>query len=657
MRLIFSILLLFVSFTINAQDILKDMQNYKSYVLPNGMKILVVQTKQFQYLNYRISIDYYPQFDLYPSIMEFWAAYNGFELNGKTELYANKVSDTNAIDSMFFFFNDYYFHYKVDESKFLATKKLLFKKYRNIGNTDQENWLVAKKFCFGKKSIYAQSLDTSMLDYFTVSEFQSIYSSNILPQYITIAVVGDISPDTVFKYAVKNFSTLKQESKPLVTFPETNNLNSTRISFVDDTTNSYFSLSFPVDFFYTNDDYWQKAVVFDVLKQRLKKDLSPYVSDIKVETPTLPYGSYFKISAKYDKTKLYDAIFQISLTMSEFVSKPPTDYETQLAREFLRKEFDKTLKNPYQIAEYITILHNYKLDNSYFFNVKWILNRISSGDAKRIVDEYIKEKKWAIVISGTKNDLICQLYKLASIYGVDFYDNQLHKYKIISKGFDCNYIFNAYLKSCGITNKLSNVSIKYTMKYFLDTVYTGDAVEYFKKPGYFYFKSRFFIDNDTVLQIKQIFDTHTFYQADALGEHSTTDDSAFFNLIWGNYMFQEKYYDDFNYHYEFVCDTALLKRNTFKIKVTTPYNVYFYNYYNFDRKEKDKTEILSLKNGKQDTLSIIYYTNYRYVDKNSKIKLPYTIEELRKGLSIDMTLKDADFKKKIPKSIFAIPKK
>ena len=656
MKFYFSILFIFLNFTVFAQNILKDLQNYKTYQLPNGMTILAVQTKEYKYLNYRITINFNPQYDAYPSIMEFWAAYNGFEQNGKTQIFANKVSDTNAIDSMFIFFFENIFTYKPNNLLFQTTKEVLKRRYATFDINENENWLVAQKFCFGKKSIYARSLDTLMLDYYSQMEFEDVYKNTIVPQNITIAVVGDVNPDTVFKYAVKNFSTIKQETKPLAFLPESATLPKTRLSLYEDTTNSYFSISYPLNFFYTDNDFWEKAVAFEVFRQRIEKDMSAFSDDVTFETPILHNGSYFRLSLKYSPEGLYDQIFQSTLTMNEFLTEKPSNFEVQDAKNKIIKQFEKSLKNPYKIAEYLTIINQYKIDRSYFYNVKWTINKIQVYDVKKAINENIKPNNAAIVISGPQEKLICQMYKLASLYSVDFIDKELHKYKIIPFGFDCDYIFNSYLSSCGLNNEIPHYTMEYGLKYFLDTVYTGSAIQYFKTPNLYYYKSLFYIDNDTLMELLQIFNGKKFYQKDAVGEFTSKDDSIYFPLIWDNYLFQEKLFAAFGYDYEFVCDTALLKKNIFKIKITTPYNVYFYNYYNFDRKEKYRTEIIRLKGNVEDTLSVIFYTNYRMIDKKSGIKLPYTIEEHRKGVVLDMSLKSVNMKAKLDKHQFDIPK-
>ena len=644
-----------LNISVFSQSVLTDLENYSQQTLPNGMKIVVVQTKAFKYIQFRVVIDFHPGLVANPAVVELWANYNDFEKNGSCQLFTNKVSQNNAIDSIFFFFRSNYFSDTLNNSRFARTKQLIKRNIETRKHTIEANRQIARKFIFGKKSIYAQNFTGDDIENLTVFDYKNLYKTMVIPSAISIAVVGDVAPDTVFKYANKIFSDIPKITQPLLKYPDVRYLPPTRINFVDDSLNKFFTTGQGIKFYYTDKNFWTKQVLFNILKSKVTEGL-PEVQSLEISAKPVRYGAYVAISASYKPDDIYDEIVQSVELFRDLIIYPVDEKSLANAKTTLVSDFQKSLKNPFKIAEYAYILANDGLSKNYFTDAENKINSITSQDIMQTAKEILYPDNLSITISGSYKKMICKMYSLANQYSVYFYDGKLYKYKIIPQGFGCDYIFNTYLQNCGITNKLKYLHLTYNTTYYADTIYLGRSEEFYRNPDKFFYVSRIYLPDDTLLQIKQIFNADKYYQKDATGEYRSDSLQLFAPLLWGRYLFIEKYYDKIGYEYEFFCDTNLIQKNIFKVKITTPYNLYFYDYYNFDRKEKDRTEIVRYDNGKADTVSTIFYTNYREVSRGSNVKLPYTIQEHRKGLSIDMSLEKADVNKRIKKSKFIIPK-
>ena len=70
-----------LNISVFSQSVLTDLENYSQQTLPNGMKIVVVQTKAFKYIQFRVVIDFHPGLVANPAAVELWANYNDFEKN------------------------------------------------------------------------------------------------------------------------------------------------------------------------------------------------------------------------------------------------------------------------------------------------------------------------------------------------------------------------------------------------------------------------------------------------------------------------------------------------------------------------------------------------------------------------------------------------
>ena len=128
-----------------------------------------------------------------------------------------------------------------------------------------------------------------------------------------------------------------------------------------------------------------------------------------------------------------------------------------------------------------------------------------------------------------------------------------------------------------------------------DTVYNLQGIIYKKSPYYYYYKTELVIGTDTLLHQLKVANDEVWLDSTSIGSVYYEEEN-FWAKVYQAYIFPELYYEKLNYTTEMICDTSLIKNNIFKIKVTTPYNVYFYDYYNINTKEKIKTETVIIKN-------------------------------------------------------------
>ncbi len=665
---------IFLALTVNAQQILTDLSNYKATVLDNGLTVITVKTSQFDYVNYRLVFDYNPADEKQPGAVDFLIAYLGLSRLSPTQFYTTKVSDTNAVDSMFRFIKHNIFEPVFETKKIEFTKKTLKQHIENQHNTLTEHEHLSDKFCFGFNSIYSQYPDIYDINNLSGRTLQSLYVNIIRPKSAYVIAVGNVEHDTIVKYAKQNFNSWSGSTNT-TPIPQPNNNLQTKIYFKNNTTKTFVSISYPTTFNYNEQYFFEKIILSNIFEKRLDENSLTYCKSINYTINPVPFGQKFYVSMETSPDMVYDAIISATGTIRDMVIYPVNAEKFTKAKADLSKKFTNSLVNPYNIAQYAYIEYKYNLPTDFFQNYIKNINAIKINDLQPVAKKFFKPDNAAIFIQGNYDELICPLYRLAKFYRVDFFDADFRKYKIIPQGFDCRYIIADYLKFCNAGDKIRNLTIKFSVQYNADTIYNVKGIIYKKTPNFYYYKTELILSEDTLLQRLQIANNEVWLDSTALGAKYYKEDE-FWIRIYQAYIFPEMYYKEIGYTPELVCDTALMKQNKFKFKITTPYNFYIYDYYDFNLKQKYRTETIIPRGSKEDTVQIVEYSDYKSIKygkiahntldstlmakdlygKTSDIKMPFTITQQINGFQMIMKIDEIDDSKKINKKIFEFEK-
>lgn len=653
MKLLFFIVFFFTTLISQAQIIQKDLADFKKLILPNGLTIITVNTKQFEYLSYKIIFDYNPEEEPSRNSVQFLAEYLNLNQNGKTQLYTTKVSDTNAIDSMFRFIKNLYFEPTFDyellsQKKKIIRQRLLFQKETFLGHRVMSNY-----FCFGKNNIYSNHLESKDLDAINSQTLQSLYINNIKPSKTTIIVVGQISADSVQKYAENNFSHWR-DNQYSSDFQQVNEVNETIIHFQDDTSNYKFSLSYPIDYFYTEKDFFIKTLLFQLFENKISNKLNSKIKNLILEYKPEPFANNLFLYFEAEPKNLELNTITIVTLMRDMLINIPSEAEMNEAKKTVISNFNNSLKNPYNIAQYAYLLNKYALSYDYFAAYANNIQNINPTQLAEVAKTIFKPDNASIFVQGQTNSLICQLHFLAKYFKVEFYDKYLYKYKIINKGFDSQYIIDDFIKTGNISKEIKNLTIKFSVQYLADTIYNSKGIIYKKYPDFYYYKNQLIINNDTLLQKLEIANKKHWLQQSAINYFLFKNEDDFWNTIYKTSIFPELFYDKLKYTHKIICDSALIKKNIFKIKVTTPDDFIIYNYYDLSTKEKTRTEKIKINNDNTDTLEVIEFFDYKKISDKSNIKIPFTIHEKTNGFKINIKIDAINDKTKLKKSLFYI---
>lgn len=653
-RSIITFIIIFASFSIKSQSLLDDLSNYKSTTLSNGITIITVQTQIDTFVNYRFITDFNPKINKqYPGAINIITRYLNFYKNGEDQIFKNLVTNKDAVDSAFIFIRNSIVTPNLSSTQIEKAKKLEIQRAKMLKNSFYEHNIISRRFCFGKNNAYSQFFtqdDFDLVSLFTVSETMK---EVFIPDNFFIIVVADIAHDTIVKYALKNFgnwhntSQLAKSEYNFAPPPES------IVNFRQTNTKTYFSANYPTKNFYSDDDFYVKQVSTQIFSDIINDKLNVYQQSIKLDYLPKKNDARFSINGEINGPDLYNISITISTSMRNMLLSSPNNNQINKAKLQRITDFNKSLKNPFKIAEYAYLNYKYNLSKFFFKNYVSNINKVTQTDLKSIAPEIYYPDNMNYFIQGKYENIICALYAMAEFSKVEFFDEHFRKYKIIPRGFSAYYIINDYLDACKVNTTIKNLTIKFHTEYMADTIYNVKGIIYKKYPSFYYFKSQLFVEQDSFLQQLQIANEEAWLDSSALGATYYTKSDEFWAKIYQAYIFPELYYAKLNYLAGIVCDTCLLNKDIFKIKVTTNRpNVYFYDYYDINSKQKLRTETVILNGLKEDTLIVVEYSNYQQISRSSELIMPFSITQKIKNMEFVMQIDTIDDKTRLKKKFF-----
>ncbi len=648
------IFFLSICFSSYSQEVLKDLSDYKKTVLSNGLSIITVKTDDFDYINFKFIIDFHSNSDREnPGAIEILSHLTGFEKTYKTQISKNLVCENDAIDSLMNFMRLNLLYTDLSKENVEKSRDYLISIIKNEKNSRTELWHESRYYSFGDFSdwaVFPDENEMSYIDEFIVSE---IHKKIIKANHSYIIAVGNIEHDTIVKYATRHFALWTFDDVTKQIFTLSNFIGETQVFYNDRKTSPQVAISRPVKHFYDEENFMAVEIAAKVFENKITEILPKYnyAENIEFSITPRPLITDFYLAFDTKPNDLSQAVFQSIQSIRDMVIYGTSKAEINNAKSDIVNSFFNTLQNPYNIAQYAYITDRYELSKSYFETYAQNINKIPASEINNISSEVFKPDNLSIYVRGNYQELICQLYSIAKIFKVNFYDKDKNLYKIIRKNFDSDYIINDYLNACNAATKLKNLTIKFDAVYNADTIYNVEGIIYKKYPDLYYYKTQLIIDEDTLLQNLQIANEEVWLDSSALGAEFYTSE-VFWTKIYQAYIFPELFYTKLNYEPEIICDTALMKKNIFVLKINTPFNFYYLDYYDLNFKEKIKTETYFKIDGKFTTVQIVEYSNYKKISKKSDIKIPFTIKQIYEDIIFTIQIREIDDKSKINKKIF-----
>ena len=462
----------------------------QTFVLENGMKVLVVENHKLPRVSFNLTLDNAPftegnkkgvdeltssligngskktTKEAFNEEIDFYGANINFSSQGASasslSKYSGRVLELLAEGALQPNFTQSEFD--KEKAKLLEGLKADEKSVPAIAGR------VVDVLAFGKNHPSGEYISEETLKNVTLEDVQTNYSTYFVPENAYLVIIGDIKFKDTKKAVEKLFGAWKKQAAPKNTYPNPENVSKLQIDFVDvpNAVQSEISLVNTVNLKMSDPDFFPAVIA----NQILGGDFNSYLNMNLRERHAWTYGASSNIgSGKYvTKFKASSAV-RNSVTDSavvEFVKEIKRIRTEKVSEDVLKNvkagyigRFVMQVEKPQTVARYALNIETEKLPADFYEKYIQTINNVSADDIYRVANKYFLIDNLRIVIAGKGSEVIAGLEKLKiPIFYFDKYGNPTEKpssKKEAPAGITAKTVFDNYIKAIGGEKAVSAV--------------------------------------------------------------------------------------------------------------------------------------------------------------------------------------------------------
>lgn len=419
----------------------------KTFVLPNGLTVLVVENNKLPRVNVTLSMDEPPYYEgdiVGASSMMINQLGKGtktiskddfnkkIDYLGATLLFTSNGTIVNSLSKYFpqvlslmadAVINPNFNAKELqdDKERTLEAMKLDEKSAKSIANK------VNTALIYGKNTSRGEFETEESIKKITLEDIQNVYKKHFAPDNAYMVIVGDVKFNTIKSMVTKAFSGWKKSNTKFAALEPVANVATTEINVVDvpSAVQSIVNVG-DVHTLKMNDANYFPAIIANYIlgggaEARLFMNLR--------EKNGFTYGAYSDISAnKYSPRFVANASVRNEVTdkaVKEFMNeisnisnvKPE---ELANAKAKMKGEFIMALEKPEIIAKFALTRKLNNLPEDFYNNYLKSIDKVTAADVTKAVNATIFPKQSRIFIAGKASDIADGLEKLG--YPVKYYD-------------------------------------------------------------------------------------------------------------------------------------------------------------------------------------------------------------------------------------------
>ena len=491
---------LFLTLTMQAQDRKQpkpgpaptiNIKKPISFVLPNGLKVLVVEDHKLPRVSYNLSMDNAP--------------YAEGNKKGVADLTSNligngtqKTSKNTFNEEIDFLGANINFHssgaYANGLSKYskrilelmaegaLSTKitqeELDKEKDKLIENLKTEEKSVAavagrveNVLVYGKSNPNGEYLSEQTIKNVTLADVQSNYATYFVPERAYLVIIGDVKYKEIKKSVEDLFGSWKKAKAPQQTYTEPKNVNQTQIDFIDmpNAVQSEISVVNTVNLKLSDPDYFPVIVANQVLGGDFNSYLNMNLREAhgwtygaRSSVGTNKYGvSKFKANSQVRNAVTDSAVVEFLKEIKRIRSEKVTDEALNNVKSGYVGKFVMQVEKPQTVARYALNIETEALPADFYENYIKNIQAVTADDVMRVMKKYVLENNLRIIITGKGSEVIPGLEKLKiPMFYYDKYGNPIDKpvtKKEIPAGVTAKSVIDNYIKAIGGEKAVSAV--------------------------------------------------------------------------------------------------------------------------------------------------------------------------------------------------------
>ncbi|AOW09097.1 M16 family metallopeptidase [Flavobacterium gilvum] len=454
----------------------------KTFVLSNGMKVLVVENHKLPRVSFNLSLDNAPftegnkkgvdeltgnligneskkrsKIDFHEEI-DFLGAEINFSSHGATansiskygyrilELMAEGVLHANFTQEEF----------EKERAKLIEGMKAEEKSVPAIANR------IVDVLAFGKNHPTGEFMTEETLNNITLADVENNYKNYFVPENAYLVIIGDVKYENAKAAIEKLFGSWEKKTTPKTPYENPVNVSNLQINFVDvpNAVQSEITLVNTLNLKMGDPDFFPTVIA----NQILGGDFNSYLNMNLREEHGWTYGARSNVGVgKYTSKFFAKSAVRNAVTHSavvEFIKEIKRIRTEKVTDEVLATvkagyigRFVMQVEKPQAVARYALNIETEKLPADFYEKYIQTINSVTADDILRVANSYFLIDNIRIVIVGKGSEIIPNLEKLKiPMFYFDRYGNPLEKpilNKEIPKDITAKIVFENYINAIG----------------------------------------------------------------------------------------------------------------------------------------------------------------------------------------------------------------
>lgn len=461
--------------------------NYVQNVLPNGLKVIVVENHKLPKVSFQVFIDAPINLEgEYAGVGEMAGALLSTGTKTKTKAQLDEAIDfigatvsssatglfgsglTKHQDKVLALMSDMLFNPTFPQEEFDKLKKQTLSSLASAKDDPEaiaDN--VASVVRYGKTHPYGELSTETTVGKITLAEARKYYQTYFKPNISYLIVVGDITPAQALAKATLYFGKWQKGTVAKTTFAAPTPPNKTQVDFVnrDGSVQSIINITYPTQLKPSQPDYLATMVMNTLfggdansrLYQNLREDKGYTYGAYASLNPDLEVGS-FSASGSFRNSVTDSAIVELMKefkSMRDGVVKPE---ELNRVKAVMAGTFAMGLERPQTIARYALNTARYGLPKDYYNTYLERLSKITAEQVQAAAKKYLLPENAHIVVVGSQDDVADKLKAFGPLNYYDTYGNPVKAPAApTAGGLSAEQVIDKYIQAIGGKDKLAGI--------------------------------------------------------------------------------------------------------------------------------------------------------------------------------------------------------
>ncbi|MFA6924435.1 MAG: insulinase family protein [Bacteroidales bacterium] len=466
--------------------------NYESLVLPNGLKVFVIENNKLPVISYSLIFNYD---DVLENSAKGYTDFTGQLLKTGTTTHTKDQIDeqidfigatlntsSNSIyasslkkhtEKLLEVISDIVINAKFKQEELDKLKKQAKSSLEAIhNNPDALSERIFPVVLFSKKHPYGEVITAKSIDDITLDICTNFYKNYFRPNISYLAIVGNTNMKEIKPLIEKYFGSWQKGDvqKNTYTTPTAPPLNMVAMVDKSDAVQSVINIAYPVDLKPGSED----AIKVRVMNGILGGGSTRLFTNLR-EKHGWTYGAYSSISPDilisnfnaYASTRnsvTDSAITEILAEMNRIRTEKVPEKELELVKNYISGNFALSLEKPQTLANFAINIERYNLPKDYYATYLKKIAAVTSDDILAVAKKYIKPDNAYIFIVGNSSEIADKVKKFSNPGSITYYDfngetyNYQTKLKPAPKDIIAESVIKKYIDAIGGEKNISKIN-------------------------------------------------------------------------------------------------------------------------------------------------------------------------------------------------------